>query len=159
MNDRNYTTTVTVDNTPAEVFAAVINPRGWWSEEIVGDTDMLGAVFTYHFQDLHRCTVQVTELIPNTRVVWQVLDNYFSFTDDKTEWTGTTITFDIAEHGEETELRFTHVGLVPEYECYEACSDGWGTYVKGSLRDLLATGKGQPNVGEAVTDSERALAI
>jgi len=55
-------------------------------------------------------------------------------------------------------LTFTHVGLVPEYECFEVCSDGWGTYVGQSLRALITTGKGMPNVGEAITRSEQALA-
>ena len=34
-------------------------------------------------------------------------------------------------------------------ECFEACSDAWGGYIKGSLRSLIATGKGQPNVKES----------
>jgi hypothetical protein len=34
-------------------------------------------------------------------------------------------------------------------ECFEACSDAWGSYIKGSLRSLTATGKGQPNVKES----------
>ena len=156
--DRDYTATFTVDQTPAEVFAAVTNVRGWWSEDIVGDTDKLNAVFDYRFQDVHRCKVQITEFVPNERVVWTVLDNYFDFIDDKTEWTGTTITFEIAEKGDKTELHFTHHGLVPEYECYDVCSDGWGTYIKGSLWDLIETGTGKPNVGEAITEGERALA-
>ena len=159
MNDRNYTATFTVDQTPAEVFAAITNVRGWWSEDVVGDTDKLNAVFDYHFQDVHRCKVQITELVPSERVVWTVLDNYFSFIDDKTEWTGTTITFEIAKKGDKTELHFTHVGLVPDYECYDVCSDGWGTYIKGSLWDLIETGRGKPNVGEAITEGERALAV
>jgi hypothetical protein len=54
-------------------------------------------------------------------------------------------------------VRFTHKGLVPAYECYSACSDGWSTYIKGSLRTLVLTGQGQPNIGKAVTESERAL--
>jgi hypothetical protein len=48
------------------------------------------------------------------------------------------------------------VGLVPEYECVNVCTDGLHTCIK-SLHDLITTGKGQPNVGEAKTDSERSL--
>ncbi|PWB82932.1 MAG: ATPase [Methylocystaceae bacterium] len=157
MTDRSFTVTFIVDQTPDAVFKAVINVRGWWSEAIEGATDHAGGVFWYHFQDLHRCTMQVTELTPGRKVVWRVLDNYFSFTKDSREWTGTGITFDIAAKGDKTELRFTHHGLVPEEECYAACSDGWGTYITKSLRDLIVTGKGNPNVGAAVTETERAL--
>jgi hypothetical protein len=45
MSGQNYTTTFTVDQTPEEVFRAVANVRRWWSEEITGDTDKLGAEF------------------------------------------------------------------------------------------------------------------
>ena len=107
--------------------------------------------------DIHRCKVQVTELVPGRKVAWHVLENRFNFTDDATEWTGTDIVFDISASGGKTEVRFTHRGLVPEYECYDICSDGWSTYINGSLRALITTGTGHPNVGEPVTDSERAL--
>ena len=157
MNDQNYTTTFTVDQSPAEVFAAINNVRGWWSELIEGNADKLGAVVYYHHKDLHRCTFQITEFVPSKKVVWHVLQNYFPFVQDKTEWTGTEIVFEIAKKGDKTELHFTHVGLVPSYECFNVCSDGWGTYIKGSLRNLIATGKGQPNVGEAITESEKVL--
>jgi hypothetical protein len=157
MNDQNYTTTFTVDQSPAEVFAAINNVRGWWSELIEGDTDKPGAVVYYHHKDLHRCTFQITEFMPDRKVVWHVLQNYFSFVQDKTEWTGTDIVFEIAQKDDKTELRFTHVGLVPHFECFNVCSDGWDTYIKGSLHNLIATGKGQPNIGEAITESEKAL--
>jgi hypothetical protein len=88
-----------------------------------------------------------------------VLDNYFNFTKDKTEWKGTDIVFNISRNGDKTEIRFTHLGLVPEYECYDACSEGWGFYINTSLRDLIATGKGQPNAGQPMTDKERELAL
>jgi hypothetical protein len=159
MTDSNFTTTFTVDQAPEVAFAAINNVRGWWSEEIKGRTDRLGEDFDYHYRDLHRCRIKVTELIPGRKVAWRVLENYFSFTEDKTEWTGTEIIFDIAGKGDKTEVRLTHLGLVPDYECYDICSDGWGTYINGSLRSLIATGKGHPNVGEPMTDSERALAL
>jgi RHS repeat-associated protein len=67
----------TVNETPAEVFAAINNVRGWWSEDIVGNTDVLGE-FVYRAEDAHGCGVRVTELIPAERVVWHVIDNYFN---------------------------------------------------------------------------------
>lgn len=145
MNDQNYTTAFAVDQSPAEVFAAINNVRAWWSEEIDGNTDKPGSVYYYHFKDIHRCTIKVTELVSNKKVVWHVLHNDFNFIKDKTEWNDTDIVFEIEEKGGQTELHFTHVGLAPSHECYEVCSDAWGTYINGSLRDLIATGKGHPN--------------
>jgi Activator of Hsp90 ATPase homolog 1-like protein len=143
MTDKNYTTTFTVDQSPAEVFAAINNVRGWWSEEI---------------QDLHRCEVSVDELVPGKKVSWTFVDSYFSFTKDAAEWKGTHIVFDVARKGDKTEIIFTHVGLVPKFECYNACSDGWRTYINGSLKDLITIGRGKPNKGEAITESEQKLA-
>jgi len=153
----NYTVVLKFDQSPEEVFKAASNPRAWWSESIEGDTDKLGAEFHYHFKDIHRCHLKVTEVVPNKKLVWHVVENHFNFTKDAKEWTGTDICFEITEHDGKTELRFTHVGLVPDYECYQVCSDGWGTYIKSSLYKLITTGKGEPNVGDAITDSEQSL--
>src|SRR5687767_15507943 len=116
-NDKDYSVTFLVDKTPREVFDAINDVRGWWSEEIEGRTDELGE-FDYHYRDIHRCTIRITELVPDKTVRWHVVDNYFNFIDDKSEWKDTDIVFDIAKKGAETEVRFTHVGLVPAYECY-----------------------------------------
>ncbi len=153
----NYSVTFTVDNTPKQVFDAINNPCGWWSEEIEGDTDKLGAVFKYHYQDVHRASFQITEFVPDQKVVWHVLDNYFNFTKDKSEWIGTDVVFEIVPKGSQTEVRFTHVGLVLDYECYDVCANAWGSYITGSLRNLITTGKGQPNPIEAVVDQAREM--
>ena len=145
MKNKNYTTTFSVNETPKEVFAAINNVRGWWSEEIEGRTDKLGAEFNYHYEDVHRCKLKITEFEPGKKIVWHVLDNYFDFTKDKSEWKNTDIVFEIAKKGNKTEVHFTHVGLVPAYECYSVCSDAWGSYIKSSLRNLITKGKGQPN--------------
>lgn len=145
VNDQNYTTTFSVDQTPEEVFDAINNVRGWWSEEIEGSTDKLGAAFKYHYKDFHRSTQKITEMVPGKKVVWHILDSHINFVKDKTEWKGTDIVFEITKKDDKTELRFTHVGLVPALECYGACSDGWGSYINDSLRSLITTGKGQPD--------------
>jgi len=52
------------------------------------------------------------------------------------------MTFDITAREDGTEVRFAHRGLVPEFECFESCSSGWGFFVNGSLRRLITTGEG-----------------
>jgi hypothetical protein len=143
-----FTTTLLVDQTPQEVFNAVNNVRWWWSEEIEGDTDQLHATFNYHYHDVHRAKIKIIEFVPAKKVVWLVEDNYFNFTKDKHEWKGTKIIFDISERDSQTQLQFTHEGLVPECECYDICEDAWTNYIHTSLRELLVTGKGQPNPKE-----------
>jgi hypothetical protein len=140
--------TIIVDQTPAKAFAAINDVRGWWSGEIEGGTEKLGDVFTYRYKDIHYSKQTITESVPGKKVVWLIVDSSLNFNDDKTEWNGTKVTFEIAKKGGKTEVRFTHVGLAPESECYDACLDAWGSYINGSLRRLIATGKGKPNAKE-----------
>jgi hypothetical protein len=143
-----FKTTIVVDQTPEEVFNAINNVRGWWSEEVEGATEKLNDEFTYHYKDVHLCKMKLIEVVPDKKVVWLVLDNYFNFIEDKTEWKNTKIIFEIIQKNNKTELHFTHQGLVPEYECFEICREGWTNYINSSLRNLITKGKGQPNQKE-----------
>ena len=145
MNNQNFTATFTVDQTPEEVFAAINNVRGWWSGDIAGGTDKAGDTFRYRVPGIHYSEQTITELIPGAKVVWHVSDANLTFVKDKSEWKGTDIVFEIAKKGDKTELRFTHRGLVPDFECHEACSNAWGLLVGGNLLRLIATGKPQPS--------------
>ncbi|SHM98743.1 SRPBCC family protein [Mucilaginibacter sp. OK098] len=171
MTTTDFTATILVDQTPAAAFNAITNVRGWWSEEIEGSTDKLNEVFNYHFEDIHRCQMKLIELIPDKKVVWHVMDNYFKpgiFNDAshslssgdgfaKTEWVNTKIIFEISEKNGKTQIRFTHMGLVPDYECFDVCSNAWGHYIGESLLNLITTGKGQPNSTDnpMTTDEEK----
>jgi hypothetical protein len=145
MNDDSYTTSFSVDRTAEEVFNAINNVREWWSEEIEGDTDKLGEEYTFRVKDVHYSKIRMTELVPGERVVWRVLDNYMNFIDDQSEWIDTEIRFELSENDGTTEVRFTHAGLVPQYECFDVCSNAWGFYIGGSLRNLITTGQGNPS--------------
>jgi hypothetical protein len=143
---QDFTTTflVDLDKTPTEVFAAINNVRGWWGEDVEGSNDNVGDEFTYRVKDVHYSRIKVVELIPNQKVVWLVLDNHLNFVEDQSEWVGTKITFEIAPRGDQTEVRFAHLGLVSQYECFDVCSNAWGSLMHGSLRRLIATGTGNP---------------
>ncbi len=142
---QNFTTEFTVEQTPEQAFAAIVDVRGWWSGEIDGATDQLGAEFTYRYQNIHRSRQRITELVPGRRVVWEVTDAHLDFTDDPREWVGSKIVFDIASEGDNTVVRFSHVGLTPEIECYEKCSSAWAFYINTSLMRLITVDEGAPN--------------
>ena len=125
-----YTTSFAVDQSLKQVFAAINNVRGWWSGDIEGRTDKPGAEFAYRYEDIHRSTQKITQWVPGKKVVWRVLDARISFVKGTAEWNSADIIFEIARKGEKTELRFTHVGLLPGIECYSKCSDGWSTQTK-----------------------------
>jgi hypothetical protein len=143
-NDESFSTAFLVDQSPKEVFDAVNNVRGWWSSSLQGKSEKLGDVFTFRYEDVHVSKQKLVEVVPEKRVVWLVLDASLNFTEDKDEWKGTKVVFDIAKKGKKTELRFTHEGLVPSFQCFDACSEGWGFFIDGSLKKLITTGKGEP---------------
>jgi len=51
---------------------------------------------------------------------------------------------EITRKGNKSELRFTHIGLVPAFEYCGDCSGAWGFYIKDGLRSLITKSKGQP---------------
>jgi hypothetical protein len=158
MNPKSFTTTISVDQSPKKVFDSIANVRGWWSEGLEGKSEKMNDEFIYQYGDVHRCKIKLIEVVPEKRIVWMVLENYFSFTKDETEWVGTNAVFDISRQGDKTILQFTHDGLVPEYECYSACVNGWTQYITQSLYSLITTGKGKPNTDtKAYTVHEVAL--
>jgi hypothetical protein len=126
-----------VDRTPADVFAAVNDVRGWWTGDITGPTDRLGAEFTYQHGEIHRSTQRVVELTPHRRVVWLVTAAHLSFAEPRDEWVGTQVVFDIQPVATGTGVRFTHVGLDLDLECFTRCSAGWRSFAGGTLPDRL----------------------
>jgi hypothetical protein len=144
-----YTTTILVGQTPAKAFKAINNVAGWWTENIEGSTQKLNDEFTVHFGETF-ITMRVTEMIPNSKVVWLVTDCYKDWVQgNKKEWNGTKISFEIFEKDKKTQIRFTHHGLIPTLECFDGCSNAWGEYVQQSLHNLVTTGTGEPTPKES----------
>jgi hypothetical protein len=150
-----YRTSIAVNATPEEVYAAVTDVRAWWSETVVGDTTTAGSEFDYAYQDVHSCRIRVTTAVPGERVEWLVVENRFSFTENPAEWVDTEMVFEIAPAAEGATLTFTHAGLVESHECYGVCVQGWGFYIGESLRRLIDEGAGQPATFDHRTDDQR----
>jgi len=146
MNDNSFTTTFTVAQSPEQVFAAITNPRAWWGEGITGEAAKLGGEFTYRHGKIHLSVQKISELVPNQKLVWKITKSQLNFVAHKSEWDGTEVIFEIAKKGDKTTLTVTHAGLVPQFECFEGCSAGWSFYLNQSLKSLIETGHGEPDL-------------
>jgi hypothetical protein len=56
----------------------------------------------------------------------------------------TEVAFEISKKENTTQIDFTHIGLVPEIECYDVCEEGWNTHITVSLARFINEGKGMP---------------
>lgn len=139
-----YSLTISVKASPQNTFDCINDVKGWWTENLTGKSAKLNDEFTVKFGDVHLSTQRLVECVPGKKVVWLVTASKLNFIENTGEWTGTRISFEIINNNDKTELCFTHYGLNPNVECYEACSNAWGPYIQQSLKSLINTGKGNP---------------
>lgn len=158
MNDQSYTTSFSVDRTPAEVVDAIADVRSWWMTQVDGSADAAGDEFGYEVEGVHRVRIRVEELVPAERVVWRVVDNWFGFVADQREWKDTAIRFEVSGTDGGAEVRFTHEGLTPADECYDVCSTSWDLFAASSLRRRITTGVGTPGSNDEETRSRASIA-
>jgi hypothetical protein len=148
MKNQHFTTTIMVKQSPAVVFSTLLNVRAWWSglyeESFEGSSEKVGDEFSFHAGGgAHYTKQKMVELVPNKKVVWLVTESNLSFVDTTDEWTGTRISFEISKEADKTKIVFSHIGLVPEFECYDSCAPAWTQYVQEQLVNVLTKSKGQ----------------
>lgn len=137
MSTNDYTSEFVVSESAEAVYATIVAVRDWWGGEIEGHAEQVGDVFTYRFEDLHFTRQRVSQLVPGRTVVWHVEDGAIHFVTNKSEWDDTDVIFDILPQESGTAVRITHRGLVPQKECFEACSAGWNYYFGNSLKAAI----------------------
>ena len=153
MENQNYTATIEVAESPKDVFNHVNDVSNWWAKdagealsrqktEFEGQSTKLNDEFIIRSGDRHYSKQKLIEVIPDKKVVWQVIDCKINWLEkDKTEWTNTKMVFEITTNMDKTVLQFTHVGLIPEKECYENCERGWDFLIKERLFNFINNGK------------------
>jgi len=144
METTDFTISLLVEQTPEQALNAINNVPDWWTKDFEGRTEKVNDIFTVRFGEVF-ITSKVVELIPGKKAVWLVTDCNKPWLKNKKEWVDTKMSWEISEKDNKTELRFTHLGLVPEIECFGVCSNAWTGYLRKSLWSLITTGIGQPD--------------
>lgn len=150
MENKNYTVSIEVAESPKDVFKHINDVSAWWATkefngQFEGQSTKLNDEFIVRFGDSHYSKQKLIEVIPDKKVVWLVTDSKINWIAiNKTEWTNTRMVFEITMKGDKTVLVFTHEGLVPEQECYAKCEQGWNMLIKTSLLKSITEEKGMP---------------
>jgi len=146
MEKQNYHCSITANISATEAFNKICQVSAWWFKDFTGKSEKQNDEFTVRFGEMHESRQKLIEVIPDKKIVWQVTESKLHWLKrDEQEWLGTKISFEISSENNTTQIKFTHIGLIPGIECYEGCIRGWDQYIKGSLFKLLTEGKGSPN--------------
>lgn len=140
---QDYQSIITAKIAPTEASNKISQVSKWWSLNFEGSSKP-GDVFTVRFKNGDRYEIKVEELIPGKKIVWDVIDADQTWHEDRDEWTGTKIICDISPDKNGSKVTMTHLGLVPEFECYDRCKLGWDYLLKESLYKYLSEGTGMP---------------
>jgi hypothetical protein len=143
MEKKNYHKTIIVTSSADEAMRKISQVNLWWAKKVKGKTEKLNDKFTVDFGETF-VDFQISELIPNKKVVWRVTDCNLNWINNKKEWVDTEVVFEISSENGKTKIDFTHIGLFPGVECYKDCEVGWNGHLTNSLVNFINEGKGQP---------------
>ena len=108
---------------------------GWWTTDTQGNCNV-GGVIQFRFGTRGSIDMNVLELDPAKRVLWQVVGG-------PPEWIGTTVSFELTQDDDFTIILFKHQGWKEPSEFMHHCSTKWALFLM-SIKSLVETGKGAP---------------
>jgi hypothetical protein len=146
---QNYHASIITNVGSKEAFEKICKVNDWWTANFEGSAKKLNDIFTVRFGETF-VTFKILDAIPNKKIVWYVTDCLLPWLKDKKEWNDTKVVFEISENSGEIRIDMTHVGLMPEIECYENSKKGWDFFFRQSLLRLITTGKGLPDTPAAL---------
>ena len=120
----------------------------WWTNDTRG-VSKVGEVLNFHFtkggEEIGRFDMKVLELLPNQRVLWEVVGGM-------DEWIGTKISFDLKVDGEYVIVLFKHADWKEPSEGMHHCTTKWAIFMM-SLKTLCESGKGSPSPDDVKIDN------
>jgi uncharacterized protein YndB with AHSA1/START domain len=142
-----YQQSLIVKASPSVIYSVLTTSQGmrsWWTQDCDVGTK-IGDLIRVRFGGTHK-EMCIELLEPNREVRWLCSGAHINldWLTRKDEWVGTQIAFHLTAEGDgNTRLDFEHIGLVPSFECYDLCDNGW-RYFLNSLQQFAETGAGTP---------------
>jgi hypothetical protein len=143
MENKSYSATIEVTNSPAEIFKRITDDvaKWWGGKDFSGRSLNINDEFIVDHPGAHYSKQKLIEVIPDKKVVWLVTESKLSWLKNQEEWTNTKMVFEITPKSHSYILHFTHEGLVPEKESFVRCSEGWNMVIKDWLYTFIMYGK------------------
>lgn len=149
MSEQSYSKKFSVSASTESVYKAITKEvNEWWTTES-NEAAEIGNILTVKFGASNFMSMEVERAIFNELILWKVVGaNMFieGGGSGNDEWVGTKIQWKIAGTESGSEVFLFHEGLLPSFDCYETCKNGWD-YFLASLKEYLNTGKGTPYTG------------
>lgn len=147
-----YNCTIRAAISAKDAFDKIARVSEWWAKAFEGSARNRGDIFTVRFggnasaQHGGQTFVDfvISEVVPDSKIVWQVTNCYLPWLENKTEWTGTRVVWELSTSNGTTTVHMTHHGLNPTVECYGACEKGWNGHIQKGLLQFLEGGSGMP---------------
>ncbi len=146
MEKNDYYNRIKVSVPVKEAFKKITEVSKWWSQSFKGRSQKTGDTFSVSFGETF-VDFRVGEVIPDKKIVWDVTDCNLHWIENKKEWKDTKIVWEVYPDKGKTKVGMTHVGLVPQAECFNDCKTGWNFYIEKSLFKLLTGSVGLPDQG------------
>ena len=144
MKEQDYQSSFTANVSPREALEKISRVSERWSKNLEGKSQKPNDVFTVRFRSGDMYKAKVSEMLPDTKIIWEFIDAYQGWVKNPTEWVGTKIIWEVTPQKDSVEVKMTHAGLVPELECFDQCTKGWNYLMLESLSQFLNGGKGRP---------------
>ncbi len=144
MKQQDYHSSIVTHVTPAEAFEKISRVSEWWAKDFEGQSERVCDVFTVRFGNGDMYKIRIAEMKPEKRIVWDVIESFQGWVKNTSEWAGTKIVWEIKQEKNGASIDMTHIGLVPEIECFTSCTRGWNFLTQESLLKYLTEGKGLP---------------
>jgi uncharacterized protein YndB with AHSA1/START domain len=130
---------------PERVYEALTTRTGltgWWTTQAEVGT-RVGETIRFKWSTHDHTTVRIDKHELNREVRWTCVEQRDGNLPQPDEWVGTSISFEITPVDDGCALKVTHEGLLA-LDCGDMCSNGWATFMAGSLKPLVELGAGNP---------------
>jgi hypothetical protein len=133
----NYTKQLEVSANAKRVFFALSDKLDLWWGKVRDSTFEANGYFTIQFENSYWWTFKVIEFLPYQEIIWKCFEGEPEFNK---EWIGHILHCKIKEiNNTKTIINFHQIGLTPDINCYEICTNTWERILVENLKSFLNT--------------------